>query len=107
MMEVLPMITPIPLAAAVPIRVSYLIFRAFLGSFLTAYYTYKFNFVQLEQRNMYDVHIINIIGNMLLLQSLILNRTAMTYWGRILRRWRNNRAPCLRGAIESNRYKSV
>ncbi len=80
------------------IRFKDLIFGALLFIPVAAYYTYKFNFLQLEQRNNYDVHIVHIVGNMLLLQSLILNRTAMTYWGMILRRWRNNLAPCLRGA---------
>jgi hypothetical protein len=80
------------------IRFKDLIFGAFLFVLIGAYYTYKFNFLPKNQWTMYDVHILHTIPNAVLLQSLLLNRNAMTYWGQILRRWRNNLAPWLRGA---------
>jgi hypothetical protein len=79
------------------IRFKDLIFGAFLFILLITYYTYKIIFLQKEQ-TIYDAHIVHAIGNIQLLQYLTLNRTAMTYWGQKLRRWRNNRAPCLQGA---------
>jgi hypothetical protein len=79
------------------IRVKDLIFGALLFVLISAYITYLYNFSPIEQWHLYE-HIVHIIGNMILLQMLILNRSAMTYWRQILRRWRNNLAPCLRGA---------
>jgi hypothetical protein len=74
-----------------------LIFGALLFLLICAYITFIYNFLPAEQWHLY-VHIVHISGNMVLLQMLTLNRNAMTYWRQILRRWRNNLAPCLRGA---------
>jgi hypothetical protein len=79
------------------IRFKDLIFGAFLFVLLLAYNTYRIIFLKREQ-TIYDAQLVHVIGNMQMLQSLTLNRTAMTYWGQIFRRWRNNLAPCLRGA---------
>jgi hypothetical protein len=79
------------------IRTSDLVFGALLSILICAYMTFIYNFLPLEQWHLYG-HIVHISLNMVLLQMLTLNRKAMTYWRQILRRWRNNLAPCLRGA---------
>jgi hypothetical protein len=78
------------------IRFKDIIFGALLSFLISAYITFLYNFLTLEQWQLY-AHICHIIGNMVLLQMLTMNRKAMTYWRQILRRWRNNLAPCLRG----------
>jgi hypothetical protein len=75
------------------IRFKDLIFGALLFVLiLSGNITYVYNFLPLEQWPVSD-NIVHIIGNMVLLQMLTLNRNAMTYWGMILCRWRNNLAP--------------
>lgn len=80
------------------IRFKDLIFGSFLFFLLSSYYTYKFTVLPEEQRNAYDSHIVHLVGNMLMLESLLHNRSAMAYWRQIVRRWRTNLGPCCRGA---------
>ena len=80
------------------IRFKDLIFGAFLFFLLSSYYTYKFTVLPEEQRNAYDSHIVHLVGNMLMLESLLHNRSAMAYWRQIARRWLTNLGPWCRGA---------
>jgi hypothetical protein len=80
------------------IRFKDLIFGSYLFAFVGSYYTFKFIFLTAEQRSTYDVHLIHVLANSLLLESLMSNRDAKTYWGQILRRRWNNVSLCCRGA---------
>ena len=55
--------------------------------FLATCYTFKFKF---RFPLTYETHIVHIVGNFLLLESIVRNKSALTYWGHIVHRWRNN-----------------
>ena len=62
----------------------------FLFLFLACYYRYKFYVVAVKDQDIADMHLVHVVGNFLLLEMIILNESAMTYWGKIRRRWWNN-----------------
>ena len=70
------------------IRFKDLIFGCFFFLLLAANYSYKVFFQIQEQWTMYDTHMVHMSGNILLLESLALNRAAAAYWRVVLRtRW--------------------
>jgi hypothetical protein len=80
-------------------RFNDLLFGAILFVVFIAYFIYKYFFLDKEQWMEYDSHFWHSFGNLMLLQSLLLNRKALTYWRTIHRRWRTNLSPpCRVGA---------
>ena len=63
----------------------------FLSVILLGYFRYRKILMSDNEQSMDDVHIVHLVGNFLLLEMILLNGSAMKYWGNILRRWWNNR----------------
>ena len=55
--------------------------------FLATWYTFKISFLF---KFKFLTHIVQIVGNLLLLESIMRNKSAMAYWRHIIHRWRNN-----------------
>ena len=69
-----------------------LLFGALLSILITIYTTTKFFFLSsVERKNWNDSHLIHAIINLILLENLLMNRSAMAYWrqvsSRLLNRW--------------------
>ena len=69
-----------------------LLFGALLSILITIYTITKFFFLSsVERKNLYDSHLIHALINLILLENLLMNRSAMAYWrqvsSRLLNRW--------------------
>ena len=69
-----------------------LLFGALLSILITIYITTKFFFLSsVERKNLYDSHLIHALINLILLENLLMNRSAMAYWrqvsSRLINRW--------------------
>ena len=68
-----------------------LLFGALLSILVSFYTITKFFFLSsVERKNLYDTHLIVAIINLILLENLLMNRSAMAYWKQISCRLMNN-----------------
>merc|ERR1711974_158448 len=68
-----------------------LLFGALLSILVSLYTITKFFFLSsVERKNLYDTHLMHILVNLILLENLLMNRSAMAYWRQISCRLINN-----------------
>ena len=68
-----------------------LLFGALLSILVSFYTITKFFFLSsVERRNLYDTHLMHTLVNLILLENLLMNRSAMAYWRQISCRLINN-----------------
>ena len=68
-----------------------LLFGALLSILVSFYMITKFFFLSsVERKNLYDTHLMHTIVNLILLENLLMNRSAMAYWRQISCRLMNN-----------------
>ena len=61
----------------------------FSSSFI-ALLTVRYLFISKDQWSMFDCHFWHLLGNAKLLEILLLNKNATTYWRKIFNRWKTN-----------------
>ena len=75
-----------------------LLFGALLSILVSLYTITKFFFLSsVERKNLYDTHLMHTLVNLILLENLLMNRSAMAYWRQISCRLLNN-CPALRSS---------
>ena len=68
-----------------------LLFGALLSILVTFYTITKFFFLSsVERKALYDTHLMHTLVNLILLENLLMNRSAMAYWRQISCRLMNN-----------------
>ena len=72
------------------IRIKDFVFSTFFSSLLVI----RFLLIPKHQWSMFDCHFWHLLGNVKLLEFLVLNKNATTYWGKIFNRWKTNTSFC-------------
>ena len=68
-----------------------LLFGALLSILACLYTITKFFFLSsVDRKNLYDTHLLHTLVNLILLENLLMNRSAMAYWRQIFCRLLNN-----------------
>ena len=60
------------------------------SSLFTALLMFRYLLISKDQWSTFDCHFWHLLGNGKLLEFLLLNRSATTYWGKIFNRWKTN-----------------
>ena len=60
------------------------------SSLFTALLMFRYLLISKDQWSTFDCHFWHLLGNGKLLEFLLLNRSATTYWGKIINRWKTN-----------------
>ena len=60
------------------------------SSLFTALLMVRYLLISKDQWSTFDCHFWLLLGNAKLLEFLLLNRNATTYWGKIINRWKTN-----------------